>query len=109
MLWEIYRGRQFDGLAPHRISRAICPMVQRYQTQIVRVIVTGITLVPLAQKEESARLGGYPLKPKVEYTRSRCPLVGLYSMKGGLLIFAVLIRSATPVCPPSSAHNLSID
>src|SRR5260370_16628942 len=105
MLWEIYRGRQFDGLAQHGISGAICPMVQRYQTQIVRVIVTGITLVPLAQKEESARLGGYPLEPKVEKTRSRCPLGGMYSMKRSLLIFAVLIAIATAGVQPAAAPN----
>src|SRR5260370_25744169 len=80
-------------------------MVQRYQTQIVRVIVTGITLVPLAQKEESARLGGYPLEPKVEKTRSRCPLGGMYSMKRSLLIFAVLIAIATAGVQPAAAQN----
>src|SRR5258708_15281858 len=80
-------------------------MVQRYQTQIVRVIVTGITLVPLAQKEESARLGGYPLEPKVEKTRSRCPLGGMYSMKRSLLIFVVLIAIATAGVQPAAAQN----
>ncbi len=47
---------------------ALLPMVQRYQPQIGRVIVTLITLVPLAQKGESARLRGYPFVPKVEKT-----------------------------------------
>jgi len=42
------------------------PMVRRYQRQIVRVIVTVVTLVPLAQKEESATLAEYPFVPKVE-------------------------------------------
>src|SRR5260370_5772781 len=105
MLWESYLAGQFEGLALHRLSRAICPMVQRYQTQIVRVIVTGITLVPLAQKEESARLGGYPLEPKVEKTRSRCPLGGMDSMKRSLLIFAVLLASATAGLQPAPAPN----
>jgi len=43
-------------------------MVREYQSQIVRMILTLITLVPLAQKEEPAKLGGYPLEPKVETT-----------------------------------------
>src|SRR5258708_681903 len=80
-------------------------MVQRYQTQIVRVIVTGITLVPLAKKEESARFGGYHLERETEKTRSRCALGGMYSMKRSLLIFAVLIAIATAGVQPAAAQN----
>lgn len=36
-------------------------MVQKYQWQIVRKNVTAITLVPLALKDPSAKLNGYPL------------------------------------------------
>jgi len=41
-------------------------MVRWYQEQIVRKNVTAITLVPLDSKDESARLGGYPLVLMVE-------------------------------------------
>jgi hypothetical protein len=36
-------------------------MVLAYQVQIVLIVMTDITLVPLAQKGKSARLGGYLL------------------------------------------------
>jgi hypothetical protein len=41
-------------------------MVLAYQTGIVRMIVTDITLVPLAQEADSARLAVYPFVPKVQ-------------------------------------------
>jgi hypothetical protein len=51
--------------ATSRLSE-ICLMVLGYQRQMVRMIVTDITLVPLARKEEPARLGGHPFVPKVQ-------------------------------------------
>jgi hypothetical protein len=36
-------------------------MVLAYQGQIVLIVMTDITLVPLVQKGKSARLGGYLL------------------------------------------------
>ena len=47
------------GLRPIEIS-GVCPMVRMYQRQIVRMIVTDITLVPLAHKWDSSRLVRYP-------------------------------------------------
>ncbi len=41
-------------------------MVPAYQRRIVRMVMTDITFVPLAQKGKSARLGGYPFVPKAE-------------------------------------------
>jgi hypothetical protein len=41
-------------------------MVRKYQGWIVRMVVTDITVVPLAQKAEFAKLGGYPFVPMVE-------------------------------------------
>src|SRR2546427_698302 len=80
-------------------------MVREYQSQIVRMILTLVTLVPLAQKEEPAKLGGYPLEPKGETARSRCPLGGMDSMKRSLLIFAVLIATGTARVQPAAAQN----
>jgi hypothetical protein len=45
---------------------AIRPPVREYQRQIVRMIVTVITLVPLARKAVSARICGCPLAPLAE-------------------------------------------
>lgn len=41
-------------------------MVRGYQRQLVRMIVTDITLVPLAQAANSATLAGYPFVPMAE-------------------------------------------
>jgi hypothetical protein len=44
----------------------VCLMVRGYQWQLVRKIVTDITLVPLALGGDSARLAGYPSLPMGE-------------------------------------------
>jgi len=48
-------------------------MVREYQMQIVRVIVTVITLVPLAQKKESARLCGHSFVPWTRQLKAGVP------------------------------------
>jgi hypothetical protein len=53
------------GERPSELS-AIYPTVRKYQRWMVRLIVTNITRVPLAQKVVSARLSGYPFMPIAE-------------------------------------------
>src|SRR5437879_9713489 len=79
-------------------------MVREYQMQIVRVIVTVITLVPLAQKEESARLSDIPLCRRRDNLKQESP-GGMYSMKRSLLIFAVLIVIGIAGVQPAAAQN----
>src|SRR5260370_37089789 len=104
MLWDTCLGAKRDGrryieifrYSPDGTSVPKADSPDGYDGHHTRTI---------GPKGKTRKTWRYPLEPKVEKTRSRCPLGGMYSMKRSLLVFAVLIVIATAGVQPAAAQN----